>query len=127
MKNKIIDKSYPPEAHQKIGDRRRALRSPIIVFKVKEEDDLGHLFGYAKNISRSGLFITSINPRSPGEQFTISFQIPDTDIRVRCRCEIVWRRVYDPNAKAEPGYGVRFLDLPGDTAQAIEEWAIQKR
>jgi uncharacterized protein (TIGR02266 family) len=127
MKNNILYKSYPPETHKKIGDRRRALRSPIVVFKVKEEDDQGHLFGYAKNISRSGLFITSINPRPPGEQFTISFQIPDTEIRVRCRCEIVWMRVFNPKVKTEPGYGVRFLNLPSETAQAIEAWVIQKK
>jgi uncharacterized protein (TIGR02266 family) len=120
-------KAEPAETHEKIGDRRRALRSPMIVFKVKEEDDRGYLFGYAKNISRSGLYITSINPRSPGEQFRISFQIPDTQISVRCRCEIVWMRKYDSGSKAEPGYGVRFLDIPKETAQAIHAWVVQKR
>lgn len=120
-------KTEQTETHQKIGDRRRALRSPMIVFKVKEETDRGYLFGYAKNISRSGLYITSINPRLPGEQFTISFQIPETQISVRCRCEIVWMRKYDSKTKAEPGYGIRFLDIPKETAQAIHEWVIQKR
>ena len=115
------------ETHKKIGDRRRGLRSPIIVFKVKEEDDRGHLFGYAKNISRSGLFITSINPRSPGEQFTISFHIPDTQISIRCRCEVVWMRKYDSATKVEPGYGVRFLDISKETAQTIHAWAVQKK
>ena len=116
-----------PETPKKIPDRRRAFRSPIVVFKVKEEDAGKYLFGYAKNISRSGLFITSINPRTPGEQFTISFQIPDTQISVRCRCEVVWMRKYDPEIKAEPGYGIRFLDLPEETAQAIDAWVAQKR
>ena len=116
-----------PETPKKIPDRRRALRSPIIVFKVSEEDDLGHLFGYAKNISRSGFFITSINPRTPGEQFTIAFEIPGAQISVRCRCEVVWRRNYDSEIKAEPGYGVRFLDILEETAQAIDAWVIQKR
>ena len=127
MKDPFLYKATPPETHQKIGDRRRALRSPIIVFKVKEEDDRGHLFGYAKNISRSGLFITSINPRTPGEQFTISFQIPDTQISVRSRCEIVWMRKYAPEDKSEPGYGVRFLNLPSETADAIDAWVVQKK
>jgi uncharacterized protein (TIGR02266 family) len=115
------------ETHEKIGDRRRDLRSPMIVFKVKEEDDRGHLFGYAKNVSRSGLFITSINPRSPGEQFTISFHIPETSIKVRCRCEIVWMRKYDSATKVEPGYGVRFLNIPKETAEAIHSWVVQKK
>src|SRR5262245_54610714 len=120
-------KSEPAETHEKIGDRRRALRSPMIVFKVKEEDDRGHLFGYAKNISQSGLFIASINPRLPGEKFTISFRVPDTQISVRCRCEIIWMRKFNPKTKEDPGYGVRFLDIPQETAQAILDWVIQKK
>jgi c-di-GMP-binding flagellar brake protein YcgR len=116
-----------PDTPKKTPDRRRALRSPIIIFKVEEEDDRGHLFGYAQNISCSGLFITSINPRTPGEQFTISFQIPDTQISVRCRCRVVWMRKYDPKIKAESGYGVRFLDIPEEVARAIDAWVIQRR
>jgi hypothetical protein len=107
--------------------KRRVRRSPVIVFKVEEENDRGHLVGYAKNISGSGLFIISINPRTPGEQFSISFQIPDTQISVRCRCKIVWIRKNDPEIKQDPGYGVRFLDIPEEAAQAIDVWVIQER
>jgi len=116
-----------PEIPIKIPDRRRALRSPIVVFKVKEEDDRECLFGYAKNISCGGLFITSINPRTPGEQYMISFKIPDTQISIRCRCKVVWMRKYDPEIRAESGYGIRFLDLPEEMAQTIDAWVIQKR
>jgi hypothetical protein len=116
-----------PETPKKALNRRRALRSPIIVFKVKQEGAPEHLFGYAKDISCTGLFITSINPRTPGEQFAISFQIPDIQIKVRCRCEVVWMRKYDPKIKAEAGYGVRFLDIPEDVAQTIDAWVTQKK
>lgn len=107
---------------QKIADRRRYLRDPIIVFKVTEESNHQHLFGYAKNISRGGLFIASINPRHPGERFQITFQIPKTDIKVKCQCEVVWTRRYNHGSKLEPGYGIRFLDLPEDVASAIDDW-----
>ncbi len=110
----------------KIGDQRRMLRYPLIILKVTEEGRKEHLFGYAKNISRSGLFIQSVNPREPGEQFTISFQIPNTEIRVRCQCEVVWMRKYHPKVSVEPGYGVRFLDISADVADAIEQWIKQQ-
>ena len=112
------------EGTQKTGERRRYLREPIIVFKITEENEREHLFGYAKDISRGGLFIASINPREPGERFYITFQIPKTPITVRCQCEVVWTRRYNPASKLEPGYGVRFLNLSEDIASAINDWVL---
>ncbi len=79
---------------------------------------------YAQNISRSGLFIASINPPDPGELLYITLQIPDTDINLRCQCEVVRTRLYDPAAKLEPGYGIRFIDLPEDVAIRIDSWVL---
>lgn len=110
------------EEPKKTEDRRRYLREPIIIFKVTEENGKQYLFGYAKNISRGGLFIASISPRKPGERFYITFEIPRTDIKVRCQCEVVWTRKYDPGSKLEPGYGLRFIDLPDGAAEAIDRW-----
>lgn len=112
---------HDPE-NKKTADRRRHLREPIIVFKITEESEKQHLFGYAKNISRGGLFIASINPREPGERFHITFQIPTTDIKASCQCEVVWTRRYKPGSKLEPGYGIKFLDLSEDIAAAIDNW-----
>ena len=110
----------------KPSDRRNDLREPIIVFKIVEDNNQQHLFGYAKNISRSGLFIASINPREPGERFYITFQIPTTGIRARCQCDVVWTRRYKQGSKLEPGYGIRFLDLPEDIASAIDNWIAKE-
>jgi uncharacterized protein (TIGR02266 family) len=110
------------ETPKKIADKRKHLRYPILILKVTGGGQKQHLFGYAKNISRGGLFIQSVNPREPGERFIISFHIPDTEIQVRCKCEVVWMRKYHPKEKLEPGYGLRFLDLPAGVADAIEEW-----
>jgi len=110
------------EKPKKAADKRRALRYPIIILKVTGGGQKQHLFGYAKNISRGGLFIQSVNPREPGERFVISFQIPNSEIKVRCKCEVVWIRKYNPKDKLEPGYGLRFLDLPAGVAEAIDDW-----
>ena len=110
----------------KPADRRNDLREPIIVFKVVEDNNQQHLFGYAKNISRSGLFIASINPRETGERFYITFQIPKTGIRARCQCEVIWTRRYKQGSKLEPGYGIRFVNLPEDIASAIDDWIAKE-
>ncbi len=117
--NETIQPTKPP-------DRRSDLREPIIVFKIVEDGNQQHLFGYAKNISRSGLFIASINPREAGERFYITFEIPKTGIRARCQCEVVWTRRYKQGSRLEPGYGVRFLNLPDDIAVAIDGWIVNE-
>ena len=114
------------EISNKKPDERKAFRSPIIILKVSEDGTREHLFGYARNISRSGLFITSINPRKPGEQYSISFKIPDTPICVRCRCEVIWMRKFKRNSTHDPGFGVRFLDLPEDAALALDKWILNQ-
>lgn len=87
------------------------------------ENSEGECFSvYANNISRSGLFIVSITPFELGERLYITLQIPETDINTRCQGEIVWARIYDPVTKIEPGYGVRFIDLPEDIAIRIDNW-----
>ncbi len=105
-----------------MADPRKNLQEPIIVFKIKDENEKEYFFGYAKNISKSGLFIASVNPRNPGERFHISFSIPGTDIKAECLCEVVWNRKFDANEKLTPGYGIKFIDLPEETAQAIDIW-----
>ncbi len=117
---------YDEEESKRPPDKRKYLRDPIIIFKVVEDTRLKPLFGYARNISRGGMFVASINPRNPGDRFNISFQIPDTDIKVRCQCEVVWSRMYSKAGKLEPGYGLKFNDLPEDVAVAIDNWVSEQ-
>ena len=111
-----------PTSNQDLPERRKHLRNSMIVLKVTEGAERPHFFGYTRNVSREGLFIESINPRNPGERFVITFQIPDTAIKVRCQCEVVWIRPYRSKSKEQSGYGVKFLDIPEPVAISIDEW-----
>jgi len=62
------------EAEQK--NLRLATRVPLIVEKIPIEDGQKTFFGYAKNISRGGLFIATVKPREVGEVFTIELTLP---------------------------------------------------
>ncbi|HSG05492.1 MAG TPA: PilZ domain-containing protein [Nitrospiria bacterium] len=115
--------AQPAETPQKKADSRKNLRAPLMVLKVAEEvGGRNRLFGYAKNISCSGLFIQSVNPREPGDCFTISFEVPEANISVTCRCEVVWKRHLKRKVALEPGYGIRFLDVNEIQATAIDAW-----
>jgi uncharacterized protein (TIGR02266 family) len=106
-----------------LAHQRRSLRSPLIVLRVKLDDGHKTLFGYAKNISRSGFFIASVKPQEPGEHFQVELVLPaPIGRRVQCACEVVWKRLYSKGSPHEPGMGLRFLELPEDIADAIDRW-----
>ncbi len=105
------------------ASKRRSLHAPLIVLRSNDQSKRKVFFGYAKNLSMGGMFIASINPPSPGKKFCIEFAIPGSGQNVKCTGEVVWNRTYSNRGKYEPGMGMRFLDIPHDTASAIDEWA----
>jgi uncharacterized protein (TIGR02266 family) len=104
-------------------DQRSTLRVPLIVEKLPCGDGRRTFFGYARNLSRGGVFISTVNPREPGEQFDLHLTLPPAaGLTLVCRCEVVWRRQLSQGRKHEPGMGLRFLNLSQETADALECW-----
>ncbi len=111
---------------QNTGQQRKSLRAPLIVLNIISEDGSRSFFGYGRNISRGGLFIASINPRDPGIRFNLEIPLPPPMSRiVRCQCEVVWNRQFDPKSPYDPGMGLRFIDMPEETAELIDTWVRQ--
>lgn len=109
------------------ADKRRNLRSPLIALSVKLDDGRKSFFGYVTNISRSGMFVPSTNPRDPGSQIQVELQLPEPISRpVRCACEVVWQRQFRRKMDYEPGMGLRFLDLDEEVAEEIDKWVGQE-
>ncbi len=105
------------------GTKRVRLRAPLLVLKVRVEDDGRVFFGYAKNISRGGIFIATTNPREPGTQVKVEIPLPFTAGQaVQCTCEVVWKREFKRKAPYEPGMGLKFVDLPEAVGQGIDAW-----
>ena len=104
------------------ADKRMHLRKPLLVLKARLDDGRKAFFGYARNISRGGMFIASVNPREPGEQFDLEANFPPLGLTLACRCEVVWKRTYTKKSTLEPGMGLRFLDLPEEIADTLNDW-----
>ena len=102
-------------------DRRKEIRRHLLVLRVCGEND-NIFFGYAKNLSRGGIFIATVNPRTVGDEFTISFKLPDCGDKVVCTCRVTWVREYSPKTSLEPGMGICFIDLDQAIKTKIEEW-----
>lgn len=109
------------------GDQRKSLRSPLLVLKVKVDAGRKSFFGYAKNISRSGMFIATTNPREPGSRFQVEIPLPAPLSRtVSCTCEVVWNRQFRRKSEQEPGMGLKFCDLEEPIAGDIDTWIRQQ-
>jgi len=112
---------YPP------SNKRAHLRLPILVTQVKMGEGKRFFFGYAKNISRAGIFIQTVSPKDVGNEFNIEFMLPKTETTVKCRCKVIWSRVYKKASTHEPGMGLAFLDLDPETAEKVEQWVIEQQ
>ncbi len=120
-----MDKS--PESHDSAAkpDLRKRLRAPLLVTKVRMDPGGRIFFGYAKNLSRGGIFIATTNPRDAGSRFELEMDLPaPLNLPLRCTCEVVWKREFSRKSPYEPGMGLKFLDLPEETAQRIEQWIL---
>lgn len=118
MSERINDEQPGVQANQ-----RTSLRSPLLVLKVKVDDGRKCFFGYAKNISRSGMFIATANPKEPGSRFQVELPLPaPLNQIVRCTCEVVWQRQFTKKSPYEPGMGLKFIDMPEDSSETIDSW-----
>ncbi|MFQ5735483.1 MAG: PilZ domain-containing protein [Thermodesulfobacteriota bacterium] len=118
-------KGVEPEFVVLRSNRRKNLRQQLLVLKVKGEDTRGTFFGYAKTISRGGMYIASVNPRKVGEEFEITFRL-DTEPDIKCRCVVAWQREYKPGS-LEPGMGIKFIDLNEAVRDRIDSWVNSQR
>lgn len=107
---------------------RKNLRGPLIVTQAKMGDERKYFFGYAKNISRGGIFVNTLTPKKVGEEFNLELSVPKSDIIIKCRCRVVWNRRFSESVgDLEPGMGIMFLDLDTDMADKIDGWVAAQQ
>ncbi len=110
------------------AQRRKHLRSPLLVLNIINAGGNKTFFGYGKNISRGGLFIGTVNPRETGARFRLEIPLPAPILKIgQCECEVVWLRQFSKGSTLEPGMGLKFLDLPEDDAETIDRWIRHHR
>ena len=116
-----------PEYAAEQINQRRAMRAPLIVEKIPCDDGHKTFFGYAKNVSRGGLFIATVNPRELGEKFLIEWTLPTKpSYTIRCQCEVVWKQHFQRKGANEPGMGLRFLDLSVADDGKVDKWVAEQ-
>jgi len=104
---------------------RRTLRVPLPVQTINPEDAGPPQFlGYLSNVSETGVFVQSVNPRAVGTRLAIQLRLPGLDDRLRCRlAEIVWTRPV-PGRSGAAGMGIRFLELPDPSRSTLRRFCM---
>src|SRR5262245_23892115 len=119
----MTDKPQTTEHTTSEEEKRKDLRIPLRVLRVEgtEKGKKEIFFGYAGNISTSGMFIQTPNPKDVGTQVRLTFTLPTTKEKVTCVAEVVWSRNYAGKGSS-PGMGMRFVDLAADMSAIIEKF-----
>ena len=100
---------------------RMTLSPPIAIKQIKSIQEPPKFFGYAVNITREGLFVSTLNPRPVGEKIRVRFELPRIGSQIEGEIEVVWSLEYDPRKRAQTtGMGMRFVDLPEEKKRQID-------
>jgi len=118
----MVDQLNAPDEKTE-ADKRKNLRSPLLTLRVKLDDGSKAFFGYTKNISRSGMFISSISPKPKGEIYKVEIPLPaPINQTIQCDCEVIWTRHFEKKSLYEPGMGLKFSGLSEELAETIDRW-----
>ena len=113
---------------------RRNLQTPISTVRAALEQRIslrfphfqGFLTEYSSNLSISGLFVRSPEPRQPGTLLDLEFTLTDGLKLIRGTGEVVWARQRDEGPRLLAGMGIRFLRLDTESRRLIR-WAVEKQ
>lgn len=98
-------------------ERRNNQRIPSD-FEINYVHEGDYLISYSKDLSVDGMFISTKNPPSLGEETKLTFSIGDID-RVSVDAKVVW--VNSSKKVDKAGMGVQFIDPPDFLKAAILE------
>lgn len=105
------------------SDKRSQPRVATEPLAVKIFGECQRTYGYIRDISRTGLqlrtfMFCSSEPKKVGEKISIEFAVPDCDLTIACRAEVVWNRT--------PEYGPQTLNIQGVSFVEIDD-TVQQR
>jgi uncharacterized protein (TIGR02266 family) len=95
-------------------------RTPLRV-ELAREGRRPCFLGYAENLSATGAFIQSAQPRAAGSRLQMRLYLPGPgEAPIVCVGEVVWTRGFGAVERRSPGMGVRFLEIAPAAIEALE-------
>ena len=103
-------------------DRRSGPRVPVQMW-VEESSPDGLYFQRSANLSHGGMYLENTVPHPVGTLVNLKFTLPDEGAPIAVRAEIVNAATDDKDF----GMGLRFVDLPAETADRIARFVGKHR
>ncbi|MHB8174552.1 MAG: PilZ domain-containing protein [Nitrospirota bacterium] len=110
---------------------------PAIPVYALSEDDM-FFYGYAKNISRSGMLLLSYLECEVGQEYTLEFALPvkpklfsrifsiPEEISISCRSNIIWCKESAMGIHGPVEHGLKFIDAALGAGKDIESWVTSQ-
>ena len=102
-----------------VRERRRYYRHPVVIPAVLNRKGGPKVFGRTRNISESGVALSTSIQLEPGSEGTLQFTLPDGNLEIRADCRVRW-------SNANGDMGLSFLFLPFSLASELQAWLAQK-
>ncbi len=105
---------------EELRTERADPRKDIPATRVRILDGRRDMFGFARNISRSGMMVHTSGLCGIGEEMSIVFDLPALGMNIKCRSRMVWRQAQGQAGTVREG--LKFLDLDPASADMIDRW-----
>ncbi len=103
--------------------QRRVHERVSLCAEISMGSDSNFFTGFTNDISEGGVFVATVNLLPIGTQIDLSFSLPGGP-KIDGKGEVRWLREFDEkNPETFPGMGIRFLDIPAPSVEAIHAFA----
>lgn len=102
-----------PEGSSPQGIERRRAPRVLVNLEVDYASQDNFLFAYIKDISATGIFVSTDSPEAAGTHLNLRFRAPDNSEVLDIEGEVIWVNPYRPGNRdsLNPGMGIRFVGL----------------
>lgn len=102
-------------------DERRRLPRESIELVVRYQRMNTFFADYAKNISRGGTFVATLEPLPPDTEFVFSIGVPELADPLSLRAKVMWTTEPESASKVQPaGMGIAFQYRDADERRRTE-------
>ena len=117
----------PGDAGLAQSQKRTESRVRTQALPVKISGECKRLYGYSRDLSCSGMQVRVFSlcpdwPKRVGETIDLEFHVPEMEINLSCKAEIIWNRVPHNGHEKMVLQGMKFIGLTPEIKNQLKSW-----
>lgn len=118
---------FPVDSDTAHAKKRSEPRVRTQALPVKISGGCKRLYGYSRDLSSSGMQVRVFSlcpdwPKQVGERIDLDFRVPEMEISLQCKAEIIWNCVPHTGHEKMVLQGMKFIDLPPEIKNQLKSW-----